>query len=321
MFARDAAQCAAARAVQTDPDNGLLALVKARPRIDDPLTGKDQVLFQQRRRSAPLRKEFIARGHGVIQVWKTRRVRVGKARFERCGASNNILCLGGILHARQFNDDAIRPLLLHERLGNAQFVHALGQGKNVLLQRIFLHRGARFGRKRAGQRNALIRIRLCYLPLQFTDVAGKRSARFFRGIPVCERNHNLLINAADAAAADGAFAQQRARFASASSFLASAPAISTCNWKCTPPRKSRPKYMGRAYSALSQAGEALCRLSATIYAGSEASGFRLFDSSSLTRNWVSVSASRTHRLGFGLRRSKVRPRVWMRFKASVCSTF
>src|SRR5260363_123238 len=109
MFAKDAAQCAAARAVQTDPDNGLLALVKARPRIDDPLTVKDQVLFQQRRRIAPLRKEFIARGHGVIQVWKTRRVRVGKARFERCGASNNILCLGGILHARQFNDDAIRP--------------------------------------------------------------------------------------------------------------------------------------------------------------------------------------------------------------------
>src|SRR5260364_143211 len=56
MFARDAAQCAAARAVQTDPDNGLLALVKARPRIDDPLTGKDQVLFQQRRRITRLDK-------------------------------------------------------------------------------------------------------------------------------------------------------------------------------------------------------------------------------------------------------------------------
>src|SRR5260363_199360 len=89
MFARDAAQCAAARAVQTDPDNGLLALVKARPRIDDPLTGKDQVLFQQRRRIAPLRNNSSPGGTGSF-------------RFGKRGASGS---------ARRASSVEVRPIL------------------------------------------------------------------------------------------------------------------------------------------------------------------------------------------------------------------
>jgi hypothetical protein len=41
-----------------------------------------------------------------------------------------------------------------------------------------------------------------------------------------------------------------------SSRLVSAPFMSTCSRKCTPPRRSRPRYIGRACSAVSHCGEA-----------------------------------------------------------------
>jgi hypothetical protein len=51
--------------------------------------------------------------------------------------------------------------------------------------------------------------------------------------------------------------------ASDSAFLDRAACMSTCSMKCTPPRKSSPRYMGAACSAESQAGERDSRLSAT----------------------------------------------------------
>ena len=45
----------------------------------------------------------------------------------------------------------------------------------------------------------------------------------------------------------------RASAASESSFLFSAPAMSTCSRKCTPPRRSRPRYIGSACSAVQPA--------------------------------------------------------------------
>ncbi len=46
--------------------------------------------------------------------------------------------------------------------------------------------------------------------------------------------------------------------------LLSALFMSTCNRKCTPPRKSRPRYIGRALMLVSQLGEFDKRLSATL---------------------------------------------------------
>ena len=48
-----------------------------------------------------------------------------------------------------------------------------------------------------------------------------------------------------------------------SAFLVNAACMSTCSMKCTPPRRSSPKYMGAAPSDDSQAGERESRLSAT----------------------------------------------------------
>ena len=45
--------------------------------------------------------------------------------------------------------------------------------------------------------------------------------------------------------------------------LVIAALVSTCRRKCTPPRRSRPRYIGSAWIAVSQVGEAESRLSAT----------------------------------------------------------
>ena len=43
--------------------------------------------------------------------------------------------------------------------------------------------------------------------------------------------------------------------ANESIFCDSAAFMSTCNIKCTPPRKSKPKYMGAACKAVNHSGE------------------------------------------------------------------
>ncbi|MCY1229233.1 hypothetical protein D9M72_415900 [compost metagenome] len=55
----------------------------------------------------------------------------------------------------------------------------------------------------------------------------------------------------------------RASPARLSSFLSTAPFMSTCSRKCTPPRRSRPRYIGSACMAVSQRGEPDSRFSAT----------------------------------------------------------
>ena len=57
-----------------------------------------------------------------------------------------------------------------------------------------------------------------------------------------------------------------------SSFLVRAACMSTCNMKCTPPRKSRPRYIGAAFKVDNQVGVRGIKFSATTYAGLAASG-------------------------------------------------
>ena len=79
--------------------------------------------------------------------------------------------------------------------------------------------------------------------------------------------------------------------ASDSAFLVSAACMSTCSMKCTPPRRSRPRYIGAARSADSHVGEPDSRFSATTYGGSLGSGTRAFWIASLALSWVSVLSS------------------------------
>ena len=58
--------------------------------------------------------------------------------------------------------------------------------------------------------------------------------------------------------------------------------MSTCIRKWTPPRRSRPRYIGSACTAVSHVGERDSRFSATMYAGSRGSG--------LSARWIASLA-------------------------------
>ena len=79
---------------------------------------------------------------------------------------------------------------------------------------------------------------------------------------------------------------------SASMRLSTACRMSTCIRKCTPPRRSRPRYMGAARRAASHCGVRGTRFSATTKLGSAASRLSARSTTSLALSWVSVSAKR-----------------------------
>ena len=77
-----------------------------------------------------------------------------------------------------------------------------------------------------------------------------------------------------------------------SSFLVRAACMSTCSMKCTPPRKSSPKYMGAACRADNQVGVRGIKFSATTYPGLAASGFKACWIASLACSCCSVVSNR-----------------------------
>ena len=75
--------------------------------------------------------------------------------------------------------------------------------------------------------------------------------------------------------------------------LTIAACMSICSRKCTPPRRSRPRYIGSARIAVSQFGEAGSRFSATTYVGFAGSGLSERSTVSFALSCVSVSVKRT----------------------------
>ena len=58
---------------------------------------------------------------------------VHHAHFQRGGATKYVLCLCGVLHARQLHNHPVRASLLNNRLGDTQFVDPVAQRRDVLL--------------------------------------------------------------------------------------------------------------------------------------------------------------------------------------------
>ncbi len=72
----------------------------------------------------------------------------------------------------------------------------------------------------------------------------------------------------------------------------SAACMSTCIRKCTPPRRSSPRYIGSAWMRVSHCGDWLTRLSATTNDGSAGSGLSARAMTSRARICTSVVAKR-----------------------------
>ena len=91
------------------------------------------------------------------------------------GAADDVLGLGGVLHAGQLHHHAVSALLLDHRLGHAQLVDAVVQRGDVLLERLVLHAARGLGAQRAGQLDIAAIGALD--PLQVGHLLGQQSLR------------------------------------------------------------------------------------------------------------------------------------------------
>src|SRR5690606_10809111 len=118
------------------------ALVVAGAPGDQLGAGGDHALVEQDRdriAAGPLLPSVVDLGPGGDVAGADRLVGIAldhAAVFQRRGGAEDALGLGGVLHARQLDHDAVRALALDHRLGHAELVDAVAQGDDVLLHRL-----------------------------------------------------------------------------------------------------------------------------------------------------------------------------------------
>ncbi len=144
VLARHVLEDARAGGVQREVHRRFLGLVvEAGLGVGQTLAGQHHLLLDQQRPAAALDVVFGAdRRLALRGLFHDRRVApvlvIDHADFQRRGAAEDVLGLGGVLHARQLHHDAVGALLLDHRLGHAQFVDPVVQRGDVLLDGEFL---------------------------------------------------------------------------------------------------------------------------------------------------------------------------------------
>ena len=145
------AHLAAAVAVQVEADGRLLVLVEAGGGAGDVVTGQDDVLRDHDRRARTLvnSSEFS----GIAAVDSVPGVTVSSTMRNSRVAVRPMMSLAWATSCTpgSCDHDAVRALLLDHRFGHAQFVDALGQGRDVLLDALFHHALQRFRLQRDDQ--------------------------------------------------------------------------------------------------------------------------------------------------------------------------
>ena len=175
--------------------------VRCRPCVGEAVAGEDDLLLHQQRCAAALDVIFRAdRGlapGGFIHHGRVLAVLVvHHAHFQRGGAAEDVLRLGGVLHAGQLHDDAVGALLLDHRLGDAELVDAVVQGGDVLLDGEFLDALLRLGLEDGGQLEvrAVLDFRQQQVGLGILDGGARLVAR----LGVAEADGELVAFAGDA---------------------------------------------------------------------------------------------------------------------------
>ena len=102
--------------------------------IVDVVAGEFHLLAHQQLAAFGSGQQFIAGRYGAgFRLLQQCGVVGHHAHFQRGGAADDVFGFGGVLHAGQLHHDAVGAGLLNNRLGHAQFVHAVVQGVDVLL--------------------------------------------------------------------------------------------------------------------------------------------------------------------------------------------
>jgi len=133
---------------------------------------------------------------------------VHQAHFERRRAANDVLGLGGVLHARQLHDHAVDALLLDHGLADAELVDPIVQGGDVLLDGGFLHAAGDIGLENPGQLQvgAVGHFR----PRQVGELVGQRVERGSQRLTIAETHLHIVPVSGDAGMSEVLVTQQGA---------------------------------------------------------------------------------------------------------------
>ena len=218
------------------------------------------------RRSPPSRRARgsarCRRAPGRCRVAPRASARPDHAHLQRGGAADDVLGLGGVLHAGQLHDDAVQPLLLDHRLGHAEFVDAVVQRGDVLpatacscvLRASGLSTPESLNSAPSGAVG----------PGQVGQLVGQQVARAGQRLAVAEADVDAVA-ARDAGVAQVLVAQRCGCRRSAPRRAWSAPpSCRPAGRKCTPPRRIQAQVHRQRDCSASQCGERDSRLSATM---------------------------------------------------------
>jgi len=168
VVAGGAAHQLATVTVETDVDLRAAVLVEAGLGVGHLVAGDDHPALQLHGGAALLAElEGLGAGARGVQLG-------GQAEFQVGGLAEDALGFGGVLHAGQFDDDAVGALALHQRLGHAQLVDPVAHGGEVLLDRVF----ANLDQLGLGQVQAqdLQAVALQFLQLEIGEVLADQAA-------------------------------------------------------------------------------------------------------------------------------------------------
>ena len=188
VLARHVAEHARALGVQRQVHRRLLGLVvEAGLGVGEVLAGEHHLALDDDRPAVALQVTLGAEGHRPAAALRPARLGafVDQTHLQRGGAAEDVLGLGGVLHAGQLHHDAVQALLLDHGLGHAEFVDAVVQRGDVLLERLFLHPARGLGLERAGQLE-LGAVGASSATAGRATGPGQQSARALRGRRVAE---------------------------------------------------------------------------------------------------------------------------------------
>ena len=214
IFPRHILEDARPLGIQIKVDGCFLGLaVEAGLGIRQVLAGENHLLFDDHSLAVAVKKAFRAKRDSACTGFRHAAFSAffNHADFQRGCAPQNVLGLGGVLYARQLNHDAVLALLLDHGLCYTQFIDAVVQRGDVLLERLVLNPACGLGLDAGAQ--------LVFSPLGAIDglEVGKlicdQPLGRVQGCRIAKADFNGLPVAADAAVADVLFPECGAQVA------------------------------------------------------------------------------------------------------------
>ena len=137
--------------VQIEVHGWLIIVVETCLGVIDPIARQHHLFFHQYRAAAALGVKLGAEGDLTAQCRVHFALLIHHAHLQRGGATEDVLGLGGVLHAGQLHNHAVDAGLLNDGFSHPQLIDAVTKRSDVLLNGRILYALLCFWRKRGSQ--------------------------------------------------------------------------------------------------------------------------------------------------------------------------